>query len=425
MAVIQPDISGVAAPAASAAERVPRQARERFLLLLLIPACLYLAGYVYNLGEVAAGGTEYLQAPGMPFGGDFINQWAVGRLVLERAFAAIYQPDALMAFQKGFVGEDVGLRLWAYPPHSLFFVWPFGLGSYRLMLALWSAAGLVVLAAGARSFGLSWKETALLALSPAALYCISGGQTGNVACGLLLMALARPSGARTVTAAALLTVKPQIGFLIPVLWLFHRRWRTILLTGAAATALVAASAAVFGVEAWRDYLGITLPALSELERAGKGTFPYVIPSLFMSLRLLGMDGSAAFVVHVAFAVCVLIFLVAALPRVHGRQIQAALILVATCLVTPYMHFYDLGLLLAGMLIGLRACRRAAMTGLLQVLTAVAWLLPVLIVPMGKAGLPLSPLLIAAMLAAVAAAGWRSMPPQRRSLSMSSMRNACE
>lgn len=387
----------------------PAMARERFVRLLLIPAAVYLAAYLAGLWQVWTSASEYLLSPGMPFGGDFINQWAVAKLVVERAFAAIYQPDALMAFQKGFVGEDIGLRLWAYPPHSLFFVWPFGLGGFRLMYALWSVFGLAVLAAGSRVFGFSWKETVLLTLSPAALYCIAGGQTGNAAGGLLLIALARPSGSRSAAAAALLTVKPQIGFLLALLWLLDRRWRTILLAGVLAAALAGASVLVFGMEAWRGYLGVTLPALSELERAGEGTFPYVIPSLFMSLRLLGMEGSAAFAVHVVFALAVLAVLVLALMRVGDRQMQAALVLVATCLVTPYMHFYDLGILLAGMLMALRASRGEAMTGLLAALTIVAWALPVVIVPMGMAGLPLSPLFILAMFAAICVAGWDTKP----------------
>jgi len=379
--------------------------KDRFALLLLLPGLVYLAGYLYSFWQVNSGVTGYLQAPGVPFGGDFINQWSVGRLVLTGDIATIYLPDAFMAFQETFVGQEIGMRIWAYPPHSLLFAWPFGLGGYYLMFALWSVFGVAVLAAGARAFGFSWKETIVLTVSPAALYCITAGQTGNVAAGLMLLAFARPFGARTVGATALLTIKPQIGFLIPLVWLLDRRWATILLTAAVTLALVGLSIAFFGVQAWRDYLGMTLPALSELERHGDGSFKYIIPSLFMSLRLLGFDGDVAFFVHLVFAGLVFCVLVFALTRIADRRMRTALVLVTTCLVTPYMHFYDLSILLAGVLIALRACRKPALGRPLMIGAVVAWVLPIVIVAMGLAGLPLSPLLILGMFVAVCAAGW--------------------
>ncbi|MBN8907467.1 MAG: hypothetical protein J0H99_12750, partial [Rhodospirillales bacterium] len=66
----------------------PAMARERFVRLLLVPAAVYLAAYLAGLWQVWTSASEYLLSPGMPFGGDFINQWAVAKLVLERAFAA-------------------------------------------------------------------------------------------------------------------------------------------------------------------------------------------------------------------------------------------------------------------------------------------------------------------------------------------------
>lgn len=379
--------------------------KDRFFLLLLVPGLIYLGAYLYSFWQVNAGVTGFIQAPGVPFGGDFINQWSVGRLLMSGDFATIYLPNAFMAFQESFVGQEIGMRLWAYPPHSLLFVWPSAFGGYHLMFVLWSVFGLAVLAAGARAFGFSWKETVILTVSPAALYCVTAGQTGNVAAGLMLLAFARPAGARTIGATALLTIKPQMGFLIPLVWLLDRRWTTILLTAAVTVALVALSVALFGIEAWRDYLGATLPALSELERHGDGSFKYIIPSLFMSLRLLGVDGDVAFLVHLGFAAMVFCALVFALTRMADRRLRTALVLVATSLITPYMHFYDLGILLAGVMIALSASRKPGLDRPLMIGAVVAWVLPIVIVAMGLAGLPLSPLLILAMFVAVCAAGW--------------------
>ncbi len=76
----------------------------------------------------------------------------------------------------------------------------------------------------------------------------------------------------SIASAAILTVKPQTGFLLPLLWILRGRWMLIASTGAATLIVVGLSVAAFGIQPWRDYLGDTLPALSDLERQGSGPF---------------------------------------------------------------------------------------------------------------------------------------------------------
>ena len=74
------------------------------------------------------------------------------------------------------------------------------------------------------------------------------GQTGSFAAGLLLLALSARSRRDPVSicAAALLTIKPQAGFLLPLLWAFQRRWQLITLTAVAVIAFVALAIAWYG-----------------------------------------------------------------------------------------------------------------------------------------------------------------------------------
>src|SRR5690606_7004490 len=98
-----------------------------------------------------------------------------------------------MAAEIAMTGRPIGLRLWAYPPHSLLMVWPAGLAGFYPALAGWTVLGLVVLWAGARRFGFSRLEAAILLLSPATLLNAYYGQTGSLACGLVLIALSSRS----------------------------------------------------------------------------------------------------------------------------------------------------------------------------------------------------------------------------------------
>lgn len=337
---------------------------------------------------------------GSPVGGDFINLWSAAKLVLSGGIADIYDVDRFMAYEQTFTGADIGLRLWAYPPHSLLLAWPLGFLGFYSAFVVWSVFGLAVLFLGARRFGFDRLETVVILISPATILNLYSGQTGSFATGLMLLALSPRKGNDQVSivAAALLTIKPQTGFLLPLVWAFQRRWRTIGWTALATLALVAIAVAAFGVGPWRDYLGDTLPELSRLEREGSGPFMTMIPSAFMALRIVAGDADLALLVHGGFAVAVAAVLVVRLWRVNDATRQAALVLIATTLMTPYLHNYDLALLLCGALL---VARRAPETGpkstFVNVLVVLAWSLPQLVVTLNMTGLPISPLLILPLL----------------------------
>lgn len=374
--------------------------RHRLLPLLLLLTAVNLVGFVIASAVAIARRDGILMNPVTPIGSDFVNLWAVGKLLISGAVGTIYDPQAFMAFQHRFTDAYIGLRLWAYPPHSLLFAWPFGFGGYFAGLALWSAFGLGFLTLGACRFGFDWRETAILVLSPAALSCIHYGQTGNFFAGLMLLALAprSPAAPASALSAALLTIKPQTGFLLPVLWVFQRRWRLIALTMPLVLCILMLSLWLFGFQAWRDYAGLTVPALSRLERFGTGPFTSMIPTLFMSLRLIGVHGDTALAVHLVFAALVAAALLWRLSRTRDHATQAALVLVATCLITPYMHIYDLTLLLAAGLLVLRhePARLGGRFYLAAAACLLCWFMPDLVPALAAVGVPVAPALLLAL-----------------------------
>jgi len=363
-----------------------------FSTLLLIISVARSIGFLLALWGDYAGRDGYLKAPNQAFGADFINLWAAGKMTIARLFGDIYLPEAFMAYQQSFLPVDIGFRLWAYPPHSLLFAWPFGLLDFYPAFLVWSALGLSVLIYGARKFGFGWTETGILALSPAAMQNIVFGQTGNLACGLLLVALAGRTAKSysAIGAAALLTIKPQTGFLLPLIWLRNRRWGLIGSTVVATGMLIALSIALFGIGSWQGYVGSTLPDLAELESQGAGSFLRMIPSAFISMRLLGFDAHASGLVHFTFAGMVMLVLVWRLWAEHSQHGQAALILIGICLITPYMHLYDLTVLVAGGLILMRDNPHLARS---KVALGIAWALPMMLGLLAVIKAPVAPLLV--------------------------------
>ena len=371
-----------------------------FKVTLLALSIFFAAHFCFGIAGETGGISGMLYADGRPVGADFINLWSVGKLVLSGRAAEIYRWLDFQAFEEGLTGSAIGVRTWAYPPQSLLVLWPFGLLGFYAAMAAWSALGLVVLWLGTRRFGFDALETAIVLLSPASVMSLYFGQTGNIATGLMLVALsARTSrDALSPIAAALLTIKPQAGFLLPLLWIFQRRWWAIGVAAGLAIGLAAATYGLLGIEPWRDYVFDTLPTLSQLEREGIGPFMSMIPSAFMALRILTGNGGLALLLHLGFAVLVGIVLVVRLSQVSDPVRQAAMVLIATTLMTPYLHNSDLGLLLCGGLLMARRYPPLTIKALVVlILVGVAWALPKLVMTLNLMGIPISPLLILPLL----------------------------
>ncbi|MDB5505877.1 MAG: hypothetical protein JWR75_515 [Devosia sp.] len=372
---------------------------RNFRLVLLGLTLVHALWFGLNWSRELFGATGLLNANGTPVAGDFINLWSAALMTLSGRAGEIYRAEAFMGFERTLVDADIGLRLWAYPPQSLLLAWPLGFLGFVPGLIAWSALGLGLLVAGARRLGFDWLETAIVALCPAALNCLYYGQTGNAAAGLLLLALSarRDGDPIAIGVTALLTIKPQAGFLLPVLWLVQRRWRLLLGTSLLTLAVLGVTLLLFGPGPWRDYLGDTLATLNLLEREGSGPFMLMIPSTFMSFRILLGDAVLAGWLHWAVAGLVGVILIARLLQVPTPLRQGALVLLATVLMTPYLHNYDLAILTAGALLVARRwlgpevpLARQWIIGLLVVL---AWGLPNTVMGLNGAGIPLAPLLV--------------------------------
>jgi hypothetical protein len=109
------------------------------------------------------------------------------------------------------------------------------------------------------------------------------------------------------------------------------------------------------------------------------------------MRLLGYDADIASTIHFIVAGVVLLLLGWRLWVERSSERQAALILIGMCLITPYMHLYDLTVLLAGALILTRDDRRAS--DVAKIALIIAWLLPMALGLLAVIKTPVAPLLV--------------------------------
>jgi len=330
---------------------------------------------------------------------DFANYWTAARLTLEGRTADLFGPQPVyFAHLQAAFGVDYPWHNWSYPPHFLLLVWPLGFFGYKAAFLLFMAvtSGLFVWAL--RDFAGKGNTVAWIAAAPFMVHNFWIAQNGYLTAALGLGALALRDR-RPVLAGVLLgllTVKPQLGLLFPILLLAERNWRAI--AGAAVTTLVlvAASAILFGIDAWRGYLGEVLPYQTFVMRELDGIFLAMMPSVFGALRNWGFGADPALIVHLVVAVPVAAVAVALIARSHDKQARAAVLLVATFAVTPYALSYDLGLFAAGVAVVAVARPSFAASAGGTVLFSLAMLLPLVMMPLGALGISIAPLVVLAI-----------------------------
>jgi hypothetical protein len=250
-------------------------------------------------------------------GRDFDDLWVAARMTLRGHAAEVFDIASFQAAFKAMLGVGSTVQIYSYPPHALFLAVPVGAMPYPAALILWDGATLAFFLWAARPFiaqGVPWW---VAALSPASLICLGFGQYGLLTSALFLLAF-RGSG----LSAALLTIKPHIGFLVAVRMLRDRR--ALLMAVTATIALIGASALVFGREAWVQFLTESVPY--QLSR---------VASADATVR--GMQVTPAFTYgfagQVVFAAAAIFFL----TRCFNLFTAAT----ATFLIAPYGFHYDM------------------------------------------------------------------------------------
>lgn len=278
---------------------------------------------------------------------DYLNVWAGGRLIGAARADTVFDPMAYQVWLQEVFGPAIDLHTWSYPPHVLLLAAPFAAMPLLPGFAAWTAATLAFLGFVLRRAGLALPMVLAVLLSPAAMENALAGQNGAVTAAALAGGLLL-AGRQPIAAGALLgllSVKPQVGVLVPVCLLASRDWRGLAWTAAFGVLYCTASLPLFGVEAWERYGAVTAPFMRSVMEASFGlAFQFSMPTPFISARAAGAELPAAYTVQaVATLACVALTAWAWGHRrpQEARPAAVALTLLLAPLATPYSHSYDL------------------------------------------------------------------------------------
>jgi hypothetical protein len=328
---------------------------------------------------------------------DFANYWMAGRMVLAGEQQMLFTQDIYFARLQEMFGADYPVHNWGYPPHTLLLLWPLGWLDYKSGLVVFLVVTFVMFVFSVIAFRRAyapqsdWRILAL-ALTGYVLMMVHLGQNGMLTSALLLFGLAamRRHSLLAGIAFALLTIKPQLGFLLPVLLALERNWKVIGWTVVFAAALVVLSIALFGVASWTAYLTETLAYQRTVLTDWVGDFIAMMPTVFGSMRALGFSPDVAYLVQWPVTIAAGVSIAWLLWKETDPLRRIFIVVCGTFVISPYAFNYDMGALgaVAAMLVGSQALSRPALISI----SIVAAISPA-VLNLGRAGLPITPLLL--------------------------------
>jgi hypothetical protein len=329
-------------------------------------------------------------------GRDFVSTWMGARSALADGPAKWFDFDAYNAALRAVFGATSVHYNWSYPPHLLLLTWPLGLLSYLPAYVVWSVAGLALFLMVATDDGRRGAWLPLLALSPAVAMNAVTGQIGFLTASLLIGGW-KELDRRPVIAGicfGLLTVKPQLGILLPLMLMLTRRWTTILaaLATVMATALVAAW--LYGWNVWTEYFQVAMPFQRRVLVEGGGVSFWMIPTPFINVRLAQWPIEWAWAAQALVSMLAVAAVCWTFARRREAVLSTAVFVAASFLVTPYVFSYDLVALgWVIMLVRERSDNKSFDHGL----AIAVWMLPMITLALGLAEIPGSCLVLVAFL----------------------------
>jgi hypothetical protein len=280
-------------------------------------------------------------------GADFSCFWAGAKTALK-------EPGLLYNFQhitdvQGWPLGPRDIRPYIYPPSALFFFVPFSFDAYLPDFTAWIMATGALFLWGASRAGAPWW----IALAPPVLLVLDCGQSPFIIGGLMIGAFAlaerRPIAAGVLLGMAA-CIKPQFVLLAPIALMAEGRWRTMVTAGVTGVVLCAASAMIWGVDAWFEWLA-AIGRFKEYVAANRGLI-MTGSTPYAWLKHEGVNGAWAYLLA-PLPIAAVWFAFRTRQPIEDRLIA---LFGGILLITPYAMNYEYALLVPSVAIYLARVR---------------------------------------------------------------------
>jgi hypothetical protein len=246
--------------------------------------------------------------------------------------------------------------------------------------------------------GVERRYLPFVAFAPAVAANVFFGQMGFVTATLIVVALTTVER-RPLLAGALLgilTIKPQLGLLLPVVLVLTGRWRALAAAMATIAVMAGLTAALYGPGIWSAFFTQVGPQQHWLLYHPGPMVLNQVPSALYAMFRIGLPLEAAWAAQIGVSAAALAAVVWTFARRRDPVLSNALLIAAIFLVTPYSFCYDMVVLVWPLAL-LR--QRADNAPIDHVLILAVWVLPVAMMIIGLAlGIPLAILVLPAFAA---------------------------
>ena len=283
---------------------------------------------------------------------DFTAFWAAAKLAVAGDAASAFDPNVLRAAQQLPSDQPPGDILWHYPPAWHIIIMPLGLLPFSAAYIVFGAITFTAFAVAIRPLAAPLPGgVALVLAGPAVLIVLILGNNSLLWTAGLVAAMAAMAQGRAVLAGlliALLTLKPQLGVLIPFALAFGGYWRTVLWACIGTVVIIVLSTAAMGIDYWGSFFAM-LRFVSDLMKTDIVRFERMM-TWYALFRLGGVGHEIAFPVQLAVGA----LSAASVSWVWSRRtasadLKAATLCIAIPLATPYAYHYELTLALVAAL----------------------------------------------------------------------------
>lgn len=328
-------------------------------------------------GLVIAQSEGWVTQFGPIVGGDFIVFYeAANSAVADAPF--LYDFDAFNArLEERFQPDREFALSWAYPPTMLVLLQPLSWAPYPVAYALWTGLTMALFLWVCHRLWAHGRAMLFVVASPAVFQTVITGQTGFLTGALFALAgyAPRRNPILSGVAAGLLTVKPQLGILLPIAYAACGAWRAFSVAALTALGLAAFSLALFGGDAWAGFIA---EFTQQGERLVGAVLPYYkFTSVYGGLMTTGAPGPLAMAVQGIASLLLIGLIVYVWRRSDDDATRYSVLAAAALLASPYAYYYELTLVVPAVLL---VARRAAAAGWLTgegLAIAALWMAPMM------------------------------------------------
>ncbi len=337
-----------------------------------------------------------------PLGLDFDAFWAAAHLAAAGHPALAYDNQVIEATERAATTLPPGYLAFYYPPTFLLLLTPLGTLGYGAALAVFLAAETILsLALLRRILPQRWAWLPLLGF-PGFLMNALSGQNAALSASCFAAAAIWLETRPILAGAALgcLACKPQLAVCVPIALLAARRVRALAACAASAITLATLSWLALGTATWHGFLANAGNARADIETIAI-KWPKM-QSAFGALRLAGFGNTQAYTAQLLTSAAAVALLAWIAWRRPGARLEAAAMVTAALLFTPFLYDYDLALLCVPLACLLALAQPDGWRPWEKLLLAALYVLPLVARASGLLlGVTVGPVLVAALLGLLA------------------------